>query len=243
MKRKILVGNWKMNKTIEETIEFIKDVNQKAIDVEKEEVIVGIAPSFICLPVLRKLGTGIITFAQNVHFEDNGAFTGEVSPLMLKEIGVNASLIGHSERRNIFGETDDDIRRKVSSCIENGITPILCVGEHKHDRENGEAEDVINRQLHEALDGLNLDSIIIAYEPVWAIGTGLIPTFEDIMSMHHYIKNTVKDNINNVSVLYGGSVNEKNIVDICNIDGVDCVLIGGASNNAENLLKMYNLVK
>ena len=112
MKRKILVGNWKMNKTIEETIEFVKTVNQKAIDVEKEEIIVGVAPSFICLPVLRNLGTGIITFAQNVHFEDNGAFTGEVSPLMLKEIGVNASLIGHSERRQYFGETNETCNKK-----------------------------------------------------------------------------------------------------------------------------------
>ena len=232
---KLLIANLKMNLNYEDITLYKKIIENSEI----ENFV--IAPSNIYLKAM--LSDKYKICSQNGHYLDNGAFTGEVSFKQLKSIGVEYSLIGHSERRNLFHETDDDIRRKVSSCIENGITPILCVGEHKHDRENGEAEDVINRQLHEALDGLNLDSIIIAYEPVWAIGTGLIPTYEDIMSMHHYIKNTVKDNINSVSVLYGGSVNEKNIVDICNIDGVDGVLIGGASNNAENLLKMYNLVK
>ena len=232
---KLLIANLKMNLNYDDIVKYKEIIENSDIN----NFI--IAPSNIYLTTM--LSDKYPVCSQNGHYLDSGAFTGEVSFKQLKSIGVEYSLIGHSERRNIFGETDDDIRRKVSSCIENGITPILCVGEHKHDRENGEAEDVINRQLHEALDGLNLDSIIIAYEPVWAIGTGLIPTFEDIMSMHHCIKNTVKDNINNVSVLYGGSVNEKNIVDICNIDGVDGVLIGGASNNAENLPKMYNLVK
>lgn len=232
---KLLIANLKMNLNYEDIVEYKKIIENSKI------TNFVIAPSNIYLTSLMSPKYKICS--QNGHYLDEGAFTGEVSFKQLKSIGVEYSLIGHSERRNIFHETDDDIRRKVKSCIDNGIIPILCVGEHKHDRENNEAEDVINRQLHEALDGLDLESIIIAYEPVWAIGTGLIPTFEDIMSMHHYIKNTLKDNINNVKVLYGGSVNEKNIVDICNIDGVDGVLIGGASNNAKNMLKMYNLVK
>lgn len=232
---KLLIANLKMNLNYEDITLYKKIIENSEI----ENFV--IAPSNIYLKAM--LSDKYKICSQNGHYLDSGAFTGEVSFKQLKSIGVEYSLIGHSERRNIFHETDDDIRRKVKSCIDNEITPILCVGEHKHDRENNEAEDVINRQLHEALDELNLESIIIAYEPVWAIGTGLIPTFEDIMSMHHYIKNTLKDNINNVTVLYGGSVNEKNIVDICNIDGVDGVLIGGASNNAENMLKMYNLVK
>ena len=232
---KLLIANLKMNLNYEDIVEYKNIIKNNKI----ENFV--IAPSNIYL--INMISPKYKICSQNGHYLDAGAFTGEVSFKQLKSIGVEYSLIGHSERRNIFHETDDDIRRKLKSCIDNGIIPILCVGEHKHDRENGEAEDVINWQLHEALDGLDLESIIIAYEPVWAIGTGLIPTFEDIMSMHHYIKNTLKDNINNVKVLYGGSVNEKNIVDICNIDGVDGVLIGGASNNAENMLKMYNLVK
>lgn len=232
---KILIANLKMNLNYEDIVEY-----KKIIENSKISNIV-VAPSNIYLTTMVSDKYSICS--QNGHYLDKGAFTGEVSFRQLKSIGVQYSLIGHSERRNIFDESNDDIRRKIKSCIDNGIVPILCVGEHKHDRENNEAEDVINIQLHEALDGLNLESIIIAYEPVWAIGTGLIPTNDDIMSMHHYIKCVLKDNINNVKVLYGGSVNEKNIVNICNIDGVDGVLIGGASNNAENLIKMYNLVK
>lgn len=112
MKRKILIGNWKMNKTIAETIDFVNKVNDKALKVANDELIVGIAPSYICLPVLRKLGTGIICFAQNVHFADNGAYTGEISPLMLKEIGVDASLVGHSERRQYFNETNETCNKR-----------------------------------------------------------------------------------------------------------------------------------
>lgn len=232
---KLLIANLKMNLNYDDIVEYKKTIESSDI---KDFVI---APSNIYLTTI--MSSKYPVCSQNGHYLDSGAFTGEVSFKQLKSIGVEYSLIGHSERRNIFHETDDDIRRKLKSCIDNGITPILCVGEHKHDRENDEAEDVINKQLQTALDGLKLDNLIIAYEPVWAIGTGLIPTFEDIMSMHHYIKNAVKDNTNNVKVLYGGSVNDKNIVDICNIDGVDGVLIGGASNNVENMLKMHNLVK
>ena len=232
---KLLIANLKMNLNYEDILEYKKIIENNKID----NFI--IAPSNIYLTTM--LSPKYPVCSQNGHYLDSGAFTGEVSFKQLKSIGVEYSLIGHSERRNIFHESDDDIRRKLKSCIDNGITPILCVGEHKHERENDEAEYVINEQLQTALDGLKLDNLIIAYEPVWAIGTGLIPTFEDIMNMHHCIKNCVKENTNNVKVLYGGSVNEKNIVDICNIDGVDGVLIGGASNNAENLLKMYNLVK
>ena len=231
---KLLIANLKMNLEYGDILEY-RDI------IENSDITnFIIAPSNIYLSTLLSKKYPICS--QNGHYLDKGAFTGEVSFKQLKSLGVEYSLIGHSERRNLFHETDDDIRRKLKSCIDNGITPILCVGEHKFDRENNEAEDVIGRQLQTAIDDLKLDNLIIAYEPVWAIGTGLIPTYEDIMSMHHYIKNTVKDNINNVKVLYGGSVNENNIVDICNIDGVDGVLIGGASNNAENLLKMYNLV-
>lgn len=158
-------------------------------------------------------------------------------------MGVKYSLIGHSERRNIFNESNDDIRKKLKSCIGNGITPILCVGENKEERESGNAEKIVENEIKSIIRDLVLSDLIIAYEPIWAIGTGLIPTSIDIMNMHSCIKEIVKDNTKNVKVIYGGSVNESNIKDICNIEGVDGVLIGDASNNPQNIIKMYNSVK
>ena len=235
MMNKLLVVNLKMNLEYNDIIDYKKSLENSDVD----NII--IAPSNIYITTM--LSNKYSLCSQNGHYLDFGAFTGEVSFKQLKSIGVKYSLIGHSERRKIFHETDDDIRRKLKSCVENGIIPILCVGEHKHDRENNEAEDVINRQLKMALDDIQLNELIIAYEPIWAIGTGLVPTFVDIMNMHHYIKNAVKENTNIVKVLYGGSVDETNIVDICNIDGVDGVLVGLASNNVDNLLKMSIKVK
>lgn len=232
---KLLIANLKMNLEYEDILKY------KEIIENSDITNFVLCPSNIYLTTLKSDKYPLC--AQNGHYLDSGAFTGEVSFKQLKSIGVKYALIGHSERRHIFNESDDDIRRKLKACIDNDIIPILCVGEHKHDRENGEAEDVINRQLRVALDDIELDNLIVAYEPVWAIGTGLIPTFIDIMSMHHYIKEVVKDNTKNVKVLYGGSVKESNIVDICNIDGVDGVLIGGASNNPDTMLNMYKLVK
>lgn len=232
---KLLFANFKMNLTMDEIEEYKKIIEGSDI------TNFTICPSNIYLTTL--ISDKYSLCSQNGHYLESGAFTGEVSFKQLKSIGVKYSLIGHSERRNIFNETDDDVRRKLKSCIENDIIPILCVGEHKKDRENDEAEEVINKQLLIALDGLEIDELIVAYEPVWAIGTGLIPNYEDIMKMCHYIKSVLKDEVKNVKILYGGSVNESNIKDICNIDGIDGVLIGSASNNPEKMLKMYNLVK
>lgn len=232
---KLLIANLKMNLEYNDILEY-KEV------IENSDITnFIICPSNIYLTTFSSDKYPLC--AQNGHYLDFGAFTGEVSFKQLSSIGVKYALIGHSERRYIFNESDDDIRRKLKSCIENGIIPILCVGEHKKDRENGEANDIINNQLRIAIDSLEIDNLIVAYEPVWAIGTGLTPTYADIMSMHRYIKEVVKGNAKNVKVIYGGSVNESNIVDICNIDGVDGVLIGGASNNPNAMLKMYNLVK
>ena len=248
MKRKILVGNWKMNKTIEETIEFIKDVNQKAIEVEKEEIIVGIAPSFICLPILRKLGTGIITFAQNVHFEDNGAFTGEVSPLMLKEIGVNASLIGHSERRQYFGETNETCNKKLKALEKHGFNALYCVGETLEEYEKGITKDVVKAQILEGIQGLTkeyISSLTIAYEPVWSIGTGKNATKEIASDVCGYISKVISDAYgedvgDSVYVLYGGSVKPNNIKEYVNDENIDGALVGGASLKADSFIEMID---
>ncbi len=232
---KLLIANLKMNLEYNDILEYKKII-------EKSDITnFIICPSNIYLTTL--LSKKYPVCAQNGHYLDFGAFTGEVSFKQLKSIGVEYCLIGHSERRNIFDESDDDVRRKLNSCIENGIIPILCVGEHKKDRENELEKEVVSEQLRYALDNLKVDKLIIAYEPVWAIGTGLTPIEEDIISMHSYIKSVVKDNTKDVKVIYGGSVNETNIKDICSLDNVDGVLIGGASNNPNNMLKMYNLVK
>ena len=159
MKRKILVGNWKMNKSIAETIDFVSKVNDKALEVANEELIIGIAPSFLCLPVLRKLGTGIICFAQNVHFADNGAYTGEVSPLMLQEIGVNASLVGHSERRQYFNETNETCNKKLHALQKYGFNSLYCVGETLEEYEKGLTKEVVKRQVLEGIEGLSSEYI------------------------------------------------------------------------------------
>lgn len=248
MKRKILVGNWKMNKTIGETIEFVNGVNQKAIDVSKEDMIIGIAPSYICLPVLRKLGTGIITFAQNVHFEDNGAFTGEVSPLMLKEIGVNASLVGHSERRQYFGETNETCNKKLIALEKHGFNALYCVGETLDEYEKGKTKSVVKKQILEGITGLTkeyISNLTIAYEPVWSIGTGKNANKEIASDICGYISKVISDEYgkdvgDSVYVLYGGSVKPNNIKEYVDDENIDGALVGGASLKVDSFIEMID---
>lgn len=248
MKRKILVGNWKMNKTIAETIEFVNKVNEKAISVAKEDLIVGIAPSFICLPVLRKLGSGIIAFAQNVHFEDSGAFTGEISPLMLKEIGVQASLVGHSERRQYFNETNETCNKKLKSLQKHGINALYCVGETLKEYEKGSTKSVVKKQVLEGIDGLSkeyISSLTIAYEPVWSIGTGQNATKEIASDICGYITKVISDAYGSevgesVYVLYGGSVKPNNIKEYVDDENIDGALVGGASLKEDSFIEMID---
>lgn len=248
MKRKILVGNWKMNKTIAETIDFVNKVNDRAIEVEKEEIIVGIAPSYICLPVLRKLGTGIICFAQNVHFADNGAYTGEVSTLMLKEIGVNASLVGHSERRQYFGETNETCNKKLITLQNYGFNALYCVGETLEQYENGLTKEVVKSQVLEGLEGLSkeyISRLTIAYEPVWSIGTGKNANREIASEVCGYISEVISEKYGeevgeSVYVLYGGSVKPNNIKEYVNDKNIDGALVGGASLKSESFLEMID---
>lgn len=232
---KLLVANLKMNLNYEDILEYKNIIENSDIS----NFI--ICPPNIYLDVLSSNKYELC--AQNGYYEDRGAFTGEVSFKQLKSMGVKYSLIGHSERRNIFNEGNDMIRKKLKSCVDSGIVPILCVGENKEEREKGISEKIIQNQIKTAIGNLELSDLIVAYEPVWAIGTGLIPSDADIMSMHSCIKKIVKDNTKNVKVIYGGSVNESNIKGICNTPVVDGVLIGEASNNPLNVIKMYNLVK
>lgn len=248
MKRKILIGNWKMNKTIGETIDFVNKVNSRALEVANDELIVGIAPSYICLPVLRKLGTGIICFAQNVHFADNGAYTGEVSPLMLKEIGVNASLVGHSERRQYFNETNESCNKKLHTLEKYGFNGLYCVGETLADYESGLTKEVVKKQVLEGIEGLSkeyISNLTIAYEPVWSIGTGKNATKEIASDVCGYISEVIGEKYgeevgDSVYVLYGGSVKPENIVDYVNDQNIDGALVGGASLNPESFVQMID---
>lgn len=232
---KLLVANLKMNLSMDEIINYKKVIEDSDIN----NLI--ICPPNIYLSLLKSDKYSLSS--QNGYYIDKGAYTGEVSFFQLNSLGIKYSLIGHSERRHVFNESDELISLKVDSCIKNKIIPILCVGETKEERDNGNILKVIENQIDIALDGKNIDNIIIAYEPVWAIGTGVIPTINEINEVHLHIKEmSTKYNIN-VNILYGGSVNSSNIKEICNLDSVDGVLIGSASNDPNNLIDMYNEIK
>jgi triosephosphate isomerase len=239
-----------MNKTIGETIDFINKVNDKALEVANEELIVGIAPSYICLPILRKLGTGIICFAQNVHFADNGAYTGEVSPLMLKEIGVNASLVGHSERRQYFNETNETCNKKLQTLENCGFNGLYCVGETLEEYEAGSSKDVVRTQVVEGLVDLTaeqVEELVIAYEPVWSIGTGRNASKEIAQDICGYIREVVKELYSaevadKVIIQYGGSVKPENSYDYLTCPDIDGVLVGGASLKPESFEALVSAI-
>lgn len=224
MEGRIIAGNWKMNpRTLKEAIELARGVDEALKDLPIEKVIF---PPFVFLTEVLRIVGNINVGAQNVFYEDSGAFTGEVSPAMLKDIGINWVIIGHSERRNILKEDDKMILKKVKRALEWGFGVILCVGEKLQDRELNRHKDVVKRQL----DGLpEHENLIIAYEPVWAIGTGKNATPEQIEEMHTLIKD-----ITGNKVLYGGSVNPENSRELSMVKNLDGFLVGGASLKVES---------
>jgi triosephosphate isomerase len=234
-KQAIVAGNWKMYKTPIEGQAFVEDFVNLMLNIDGVEVI--FCPPFSALfnidVVLSetpyKLG------AQNCHWETEGAFTGEVSVSMLENCGVDYVIIGHSERRHVFNETDDWINRKVKSVLNGGLKPILCIGETLDQRKSNETKDVLYQQLKEGLKGVDkLDDVIIAYEPVWAIGTGETATLEQVSEAHKWVRNILsefysEDIANDTSILYGGSVKPANAGELFEINDVNGFLIGGAS--------------
>lgn len=226
---KLIVANLKMN------LNFNDIVNYKKIIEESNIQNFIIAPSSIYLNAMQS--SKYSWCAQNGYYVDYGAYTGEISFLQLNHLNVKYCLIGHSERRNIFNEDYELISKKAASCVKNNIIPILCVGENKNERDKGNTLNVIDRQL-ECVK--NLDNVIIAYEPVWAIGSGCVPNVSDIERVHLHIKNVLNSN---VKILYGGSVNLSNIKEICSNNVVDGVLIGSASIDPNQIIKMYNELK
>ena len=234
MRKPIIAGNWKMNKTIKEGLEFIEEVKgQTEGDVE-----VLVCAPFTLLKDLKLAtkGTNIKIGAQNMHYENSGAFTGEVAPANLVEIGMDYVIIGHSERREYYGETDETCNKKVLKAIEVGIDPILCCGETLEEREADKTMDKVKGQIVAGLAGVNaedLAKVVIAYEPIWAIGTGKTATAEQANEVIAYIRQVVRDIYGDladqVRIQYGGSVKPANVAEIMGQSDIDGALVGGAS--------------
>lgn len=234
-RKKIVAGNWKMNMTLDESIEL----SNALINIKKPNVDVMIAPSFTNIYTLKKHFDShqIDVIAQNVNQNSKGAFTGEISVEMLKSIGVNCVIIGHSERRSLFGETDQILFEKVNYATNNDMNVIFCIGEELQQRQNGNYFDVIQKQLEMGVLSLSTEQIkkvTLAYEPVWAIGTGVTANPDQIQEIHQFIRNLIHQSFdetisNSIRILYGGSVKPTNAVEIFNLPDVDGGLIGGAS--------------
>ena len=232
---KYIVGNWKMNNSVNDVPAFVKFLKKNG---KSQKNMVICVPSTMIL-TSSKLGKGIVDVgAQNCHYATNGAFTGELSTQMLKEVGAKYVIIGHSERRQYFGETNELLNKKVLSALSSGLKVIYCIGETLE--EKSKYKSVLKKQILEGLSNVsNFNNLIIAYEPVWAIGTGKVATVDDISNVHSYILNVIQDNFKvDVPILYGGSVKSSNSAEILKIDVVDGVLIGGASLKADEFLKI-----
>ena len=244
MRRKVIAGNWKMNMLPNEAIEFINKLAPLVKD-SKNEVIVCVPFTDLFYTLLTVQETNIHVGAQNMHWKESGAYTGEVSADMLKCINVEYVIIGHSERRQYFNETDETVNLKVKQALAKGLKPIVCVGETLEQREEGKTIEVITSQISKALEGLTLDDLsntIVAYEPIWAIGTGKTATAEDanntIKAIRDEIRNTFKTD--DITILYGGSVKESNAKELFTMSDIDGGLVGGASLNADIFSKIVN---
>ena len=248
MRKPIIVGNWKMNKTMKETAEFMAAVDAAAAS---ENATFGIGAPYTALSTAVANAKNLVIAAENCHFKDSGAFTGEISVPMLQEVGVTHCIIGHSERREMFGDTDATVNAKAKRLIEAGITPILCIGETEAQYDAGETENVIRTQLTGSLADLCpkcVANIVIAYEPICAIGTGKSATKEDAQNCCAIVRDQVRvmygdEAADSVRVQYGGSVKPENIVEYMACPDIDGALIGGASLKADSFLEIIEKTK
>ena len=245
MRIPVIAGNWKMHKTRDEARALVSAIREWSGNFTPREVV--IAPPFTALAAAAEeiKGSGIVLAAQNAHWEDKGAFTGEISLPMLRDAGCGMVILGHSERRQYFGETDEMINRKVKAVLNAGLQPIICIGETLAERESGKHEATVSQQLIGGLDGLtpeDLLRIIFAYEPVWAIGTGRTASPETAQEMHGYIRGRLLEkfgeNAETVRILYGGSVKPDNVDDLMRKPDIDGALVGGACLEAESFLRI-----
>lgn len=241
-----IAGNWKMNKTVEEALDLIRELKTAISGVKGVEV--AVAPPFTALDAARKEleGSSIRLAAQNLYWEEKGAFTGEISPLMLKEVGCQYVIVGHSERRQFFGESDETVNRRTKSALGQGLKVIFCIGETLKEREEGKTFLLIEKQIEGGLKGLGdeeLRNMTIAYEPIWAIGTGKTATPEQAEEVHRFIRRKLerlysKAVSEEIRIQYGGSVTPDNIKGLMNQPDIDGALVGGASLKAESFSKI-----
>lgn len=245
MRKTLLVANWKMNKTCQEAAAFAEEFLPEVADLDGVDLV--ICPPFTCILSMKKSlsGSRVALGAQNMFWTDRGAYTGEIGPSMLIDVGCRFVILGHSERRQILGETDVNINRKVKAAMDAELVPILCVGETLQERDNQLALEVVKEQLTKDLKDipLNGETVVVAYEPVWAIGTGVNASREDAREMIAFIRSHLekmyqRDLAHRVRILYGGSVNEDNIAEFLAEDDIDGALVGGASLQAASFAKI-----
>lgn len=247
MRKPIIAGNWKMNNNMKESVKLVEDIKSYDLDDGVDAV--------VCVPFtnLRDVkealeGTDIKLGAQNMHWEENGAFTGEISPLMLKELEVDYVILGHSERRQYFNESDESVNKKMKAALDHDLKPIVCVGESLEEKEAGREKEVVEAQVRKAFQDIsedNIEDIVIAYEPIWAIGTGKTASADDANNMISFIRDIVGEIYNKaardiVRIQYGGSVKPDNIKELMGKSQVDGALVGGASLKAEDFTNLIN---
>lgn len=253
MRKPIIAGNWKMNKTVQEAKDFVNELPALPDTNEVDSVICAPTLQLDALVNLTKEGVaqGLQIGAQNAYFEDNGAFTGETSPAALEDLGVKYVVLGHSERREYFHETDEDVNKKALAVFSHNMTPIICVGEALEEREAGKAESVVGGQVEAALKGFTEDQVratVIAYEPIWAIGTGKSSTSEDANQMCAHVRNVVagafsQEAADALRVQYGGSVKPENIKEYMAQSDIDGALVGGASLKVDSFVALLEGAK
>jgi triosephosphate isomerase len=246
MRKKLIAGNWKMNLDVTESRDLAKSILEKTDKKYFEYTDVLLCPTFVSLNAVGDVirNSQILLGAQNLSYENNGAYTGEISASMLKSVGCEYVIIGHSERRKYYNETDEVVNRKINKTLEYGLKPILCVGETLEERENGKQNEVVQSQLTNDLNGIaDLNNVVIAYEPVWAIGTGQNATPEQANEMHKHIRSVIvklydQSSAGNIKILYGGSLNDKNCKELLSQSDIDGGLIGGASLKADSFIEI-----
>lgn len=251
MRKPIIAANWKMNKTLEEAKSFMKEIKEMVPEESAVDSVVCSPALFLDALVKGAAGSDVRIGAENMHYEANGAFTGETSPHALQDLGVSYVILGHSERRQLFAETDEFVHEKVQAAFKYGLTPIVCVGESLEQREANEMEKVVREQVEKDMAGLpdeQAKQVVIAYEPIWAIGTGKSSSAEDANEACAYIRSVLREQFSDevaeaVRIQYGGSVKPHNIEGFLKQSDIDGALVGGASLEADSFLKLLEAVK
>jgi triosephosphate isomerase len=247
MRKPFIAANWKMNKSTSETREFIERFLPEVKEVSDVDIV--LAPPFTSLPHAAEMikQTNIMLAAQDVFYEEKGAYTGEISPSMLTDAGCRHVIIGHSERRQYFNETDEIVNRKIKAAQKRGLSVIFCLGESLEEREAGRTFDILEREMNQGIVGTNIENIVVAYEPIWAIGTGKTATPEQVQEVHAFIRENLRKKYSNKSddirIIYGGSVTPENIDSLMACADVDGALVGGASLKVESFVRIVKFTK